>query len=187
MNQSKELLRNVTSEQLKHYIQDEFLKEKVAVELLKMAKFFANKNPLQGIEKEDYVNDLFVEIWKRIDKYDHTKAGFSTYCYWWFKSYYGTYMQKYYNQPRPISLDMETVSDGSLILADSIAEQDEYSYADEAEYKEILEMADPELRMWSDGVSQQEIAQKLGITQAQVSRRISANIKRIRERLGIEE
>jgi len=183
----KELLRDITSQQLKEYLQDPDKKERIAVELIKMAKFFANKNPLQGIEKEDYVNDLFVEIWKRIEKYDHTKAGFSTYCYWWFKSYVGTYMQKYYNQPKPISLDMETVSDGSLVLSDSIPDEDDYTYADQAEYNELYDMSDPELRMWSEGISQQEIAKRLGITQAQVSRRITANIKRIREKLGIEE
>jgi len=184
---NKELLRIVTSAQLKEYLADPEKKEQIATELIKMAKFFVNKNPLQGIEKEDYVNDLFVEIWKRIEKYDDKRAGFSTFCYWWFKSYAGTYMQKHYNQPRPVSLDMETVSDGSMVLGDSIAEEETYSFADEAQYKEVYALSGPELKMWSEGVSQQDIAKKLDITQAQVSRRITANIKKIRERFGVED
>jgi DNA-directed RNA polymerase specialized sigma subunit len=82
---------------------------------------------------------------------------------------------------------METVSDGSMVLGDSIAEEETYSFADEAQYKEVYALSGPELKMWSEGVSQQDIAKKLGITQAQVSRRITANIKKIRERFGVED
>jgi RNA polymerase sigma factor (sigma-70 family) len=187
MNTNKEILRTVTSEQLKEYINDPVKKEQVANELIKMAQFFINKNNLNGIDREDYLHDLFLEVWKRIDKFDDKRGSFSTFSYWWFKSYVGTYIRSLQNQPRFVSLDMETVADGSMLVSDSIADEAEITFADEAEYKELFEMAEPELQMWSKGVGQEEIAKRVGITQAQVSRRIAANIKRIREKVGLNE
>ena len=183
----QEILRTVTSEQLKEYLQDEQKKEQITIEILKMAQFFINKNSLKGIDREDYLHDLFLEVWKRIDRFDSKRGNFSTVAYWWFKSYVGTYIRSLQNLPRFISLDMETVADGSMLVSDSIADEAEMTFAQEAEYKDLYAMAGPELQMWSNDVGQEEIAKRMGITQAQVSRRIAANIKRIREKVGLNE
>lgn len=183
----KNILKTMTRAQLDEYLQDEAMKAMVGEQLLRVCRGYANMNKINGIEYEDYIYDLFLTVWSKLDMFDEKKGQFTTFAYQWFRSYKSKYFGSNVNKLNTVSLDEETTQDGSMTRLDSIEDESIEDFLKSPEYDLIYELAGPELRYWSEGLSQGEIAKKVHLTQAQVSRRLAQDIRRIKRLMGIKD
>ena len=182
MNDKTEILRNITTEQLLNELESGKNIECIALEIVKIANSFINTNPIHGLDREDYAQDLFMEVWKRLRLYDDKLGTFSTFCYWWFKSYRSASIRK---KKDLLVLD-ETITDEENITMLDTIQQEEKENEDWYYYlSKLIGDGGIELKMWCNGKTQKEIALELHVTQAQVSRKINAELGCIRKKIGL--
>lgn len=179
-----ELLRNITKAQLKKYLDDDYYRGLIAEEIYKMAHTYVSRVPIKGLERDDYVQELFMNVWKRINKFDEKIGKFSTFCFMWFYSYSSTYRRKLQNGAVILRLDAPSILGEDIYLIDAITSFSK-TQEDTIVFEEFLDGCCEELQLWVRGYKQHEIEKIVGKTQATVSRRISNDIKRLREEMGI--
>lgn len=181
-------------------VNDPVLKEIVADELLRMAYAYALKNPIRGIELDDYAHDLFMNVWRRLSSYKDTCASFSAYCYLWFRSYRSVTIRKIVGTPQIDSLDVALLNqdldfgrESTLLDLISIEQPEthrceffEHILNDPKAMKVINDNVGKELNNWTNGQSQAQIAKELGIAQRTVNYRINKNVMKIRALLKEE-
>ncbi len=176
-----EILRNITKDQLLEAIQDQDKCECIAIEIMKMANSFINNNKINGLDREDYAQDLFMEVWRRLDEFDSTKGTFATFCFMWFKSYRSNTIRK----NKDLLLLDEKITEELTMLDTLLQEEEKDDNELQQEISSALTNASEELKLWCQGHSQQDIAIKLNITQSMVSKRINKELEQIRKSLGI--
>ena len=180
-----ELLRNVTTQQLLSYLEDEITKELIAEEILKLISVFLRKFPIRNEAPEDSKQMLFMKLWSHIHEFDHTKAGFSTFAFNWFRSCRTNIINEDM-KTRTVRLDTIISDEGDITLLDSICDSSIIPTLHKMEIDEIINSCEDELRLWINGFTQTEISEICGISQPHVHRKIKANIRKIREQLGYD-
>lgn len=139
-----------------------------------------------NIYSEENVQDMTWKVWLKLDKlYDETKSKLSTYVFLCCKHFY-------FQQLRKKKIEVSSLNED---VADGI----ELMYLIESEYSDPLEVliereesqllnnicdtCSETLKLYLNGDTQKEIGIKLGISQAQVSRRIKKELEQIRKKV----
>lgn len=153
-----------------------------------LAKDYATKHPVIGMEREDYVQELVMRVWRALPKYNPKKASLSTFAVIWFGS-------KRYELTAAIirasngfgsvrSLSEETTEDGNELSSTIAAEEPDYSY--DLDAREAYGSVCVESRMFYSGYTLCQISHELSKPMALVQQAIEADIARLRREFGIE-
>lgn len=177
-----ELLRNVTTEQLLNYLDDDYFRELIAEEILKLAKHYLRTYPIIGVEYEDCVQSLFMRVWEHIYEFDNTRGGFATFAYLWFRGERQCLIKPLKHRTLSLDIPFECES-GDLNYLELIQDSNKTAL-DKMLYEETLELCGEELKLWLGGYTQEEISRTVGCSQPQVSRRIKANLEELRTIIG---
>lgn len=146
------------------------MKEEEYYKLVKSALKFYNYS-----YNEDILQELVFFVYCKVKDYDETKGELSTYV---FKVVKNKYLQikKKEDKNKCISLDKK-INDDGLTLLELIKEEKNDKEEALMIFKLLTPKIKPPLRLWLEGYTQKEIAEKLGIThQPQVSKLINNNI-----------
>lgn len=187
------LLKNVTKNEIDMWIKEEndYKLNLLSQEIYNLASYFiiTKNNRIKNIELDDYLQTLVSFIWSKINKFDDKKGSFTTWCYFWFRS---KHKDLTYNRNRSLdicSLDIPLINGDNegeqLFLLDSLGEDE--NKIDNILFNEIYDTCSYNFKLWLNGLSFNEIAKINNCYRQQIKREIESEIKRIRERLGINE
>lgn len=187
------LLKNVTKNEIDMWIKEEndYKLNLLSQEIYNLASYFiiTKNNRIKNIELDDYLQTLVSFIWSKINKFDDEKGSFTTWCYFWFRS---KYKDLTYNRNRSLdicSLDIPLINGDNegeqLFLLDSLGEDE--NKIDNILFNEIYNTCSYNFKLWLNGHSFNEISKINNCYRQQIKREIESEIKRIRERLGINE
>lgn len=147
-----------------------------------LAVSYAAKNPLDGYERDDYVQELVAKAWEKVDTFDPAKSNLTTFAYVWFRNVRWRLMDKMINRAKFISYADVEDSDGFVrnacddaVSADDVAE----SYSEAEEMAMLSPLADAFFR----GDSAKAIAKAFGMTPDEVSRTVAREVEMLRDAL----
>lgn len=150
-----------------------------------MARKYAHKNPIIGIEFEDYVQDLVATAWEKVVNYDSEKASLSTFVNVWFGSVKFKYTDKIRNRGQ-LGLCVEGTDDGEAYnLADSSISSDDVASLESV--RDVLGMASPVSTLLYQGYSLGSAAKACGVTPDEASAMLKSDMKIIKKAFGMEE
>lgn len=136
---------------------------------------------------DDILQDIVTYIHSKINLFDKDRGNISTFIYALVKNRYlaiNSYnrTQKRGNGNTPCSLDKEIDEEGATLLNFQAAKEDVmYNYIKESILKEIKPLVGEPLRLWLEGFTQVEIANRLHMNnQVKVSKTINENIVMIK-------
>lgn len=175
----KDILREITTNELKDYLQDDVKSEELATHLLKMCKSFSYKYVLNGYDNQDYVQDLFMNIWEKLNKFDSERSRLSTFCFLYCKSYYFNWLRK---NKLSVSLTLNRGEETEII--DIIADSGK-SQQDILEFNEIYDMCEPMTKMYLDNYTYKEVSESFGCSRKLASLKIRDNIQKIKNHMMI--
>lgn len=168
------------------------MKDEKVNELYKLAAFTLKKYNVPF--DEDLIQELVVYTYTKLPYYDESRGSWSTFVincmYSKLAILYRSKNAKKRNCGQPVDSLDDTYYD-SLPYYDVIPS--DIDVVKEVHKKEILNeilpLVDDPLKMYLDGFTQKEIADKYGVSQAQISRDIKKNIQKIKtycKRKGID-
>jgi RNA polymerase sigma-70 factor (ECF subfamily) len=130
---------------------------------------------------EDVTSDVFMKALERIDQFDQTKGTFSA---WLYRIARNTVID-HYRTTHPT----EEIEDGWSLSSSTNIEHDAEVHASLEKIQQALSVLKPEqrevvvMRLW-DGLSHQEIAEILGMTESNTKQIFSRTIRKLREDYG---
>lgn len=184
-------LNKITSEKLK--VLKEENPDLIVKELYTLAgAYTTQKRVVPAYEREDVIQILVTKAWHVLDKFDDTRAGFTSFIYKVYENEIKQYYRKKSAKKRACGglelLDREIKTGDQNILymdlipdpntKDTLTEIIETGYLED--FKNLLE---PLTLEYINGAKQHELAEKYGVTQAMISRKIKKNIKKAKEQL----
>lgn len=150
-----------------------------------LAKKYAGKNPVTGIDREDYVQELVARVWMALPKYDPEKSSLSTFAYLWFGSKRNELIRgiiRANNGYGEIASLSEQTTESGCELADTIAEAEpDYDVVDA---RRAYESICVESRMFYEGYTVCQISHELGTPMATVKMAIDNDVERLRGEFG---
>lgn len=173
-------LKNITKEELMRLCEED--PDSVANEIYKIAGEFLKTKKLHNLEIKDLIQDLVLKAWVIIDKFDDTRASFSTFLFFVFNN---ELKQKYRKQTakrritQVISLNAPIPGNETIHLIDTLPDTSNSPIS----IKILKEVAKPITIEYFEGTTQSELAKKYNISQTHVSRLIKKDIKKIKEQL----
>lgn len=182
-------ITNIKKDEMERLIETN--NEEFVIQLYKLVAQFCHK---YNIFNDDTLHELICHVFSRLHTFDDTKSKFSTWCFLvcknkFFMDYRKENAVKRKSNMNTLSLNVIVDECEYIELMDLIEDS---SNKDDDYKKSILEkvygtMLSDFAKSWVDGKTQEELACELGISQAQVSRRLKkefTNIKRRLERDG---
>lgn len=133
---------------------------------------------------DDIKQEGSIGLMRAAERFDESKGSFTTVATFYIKNsmmrFYQRYVKRHYNNKNitVISADVNVTDDENITLLDAIAVEDtkkDYRISTimtRTEYSEVKDI-NLILNMTAQGYSQEEIAEVVGISQVQVSRRIA--------------
>lgn len=153
-----------------------------------LAKEYASRNPIAGMEREDYVQELVMRVWEALPKYNPKKAKLSTFAFMWFSSkrYWLTdaLIRRQRAMGKVESLDDPITDSGCTLDGTICAEEPDYAMEMDAKY--AYSLVGVESRMFYEGHSVREISSKLKKPMALVKQAIENDLERVRQALCAE-
>lgn len=174
-------LNDLTKDTLFCGLQEDDFKDDFALQLIKVLQDFINKHPLYFMDREDYLNELFMHIWERLDKFDDERGSLTSFI--WICSLNWFRMQLRKNKVAEIiSLDNEIGKDGyaSIYAIDNLCDDTQNTLKDII-LEEAMGLVGEHLDLYLKGHNQREISNICGLSQSYVSRLINLNIQQIIE------
>lgn len=153
-----------------------------------LAKEYASRNPIIGMEREDYVQELVMRVWQALPKYNPKKAKLSTFAFLWFSSkrYQLTDIlrrrQKALGQVE--SLEDQITDSGCTVEGTIACEDPDYAMRMDAQY--AYSLVGKESKLFYSGYTIQQVASMLKEPMAVVQEAIGADLERVRKALGVE-
>lgn len=153
---------------------DELAKEKLAERNMDFIHYMANKWRNSGIEYDELVGMAQVGFVKAMNKYNQERgnANFITYCGYIISNEIGRYYyRKFKTKPKTYSIYDPIHED--LLLIDTLPAEERLDYLELSDYLSRRLKTDRDKKVfyyYLHGFKQREISQKVGITQAHVSR-----------------
>ena len=148
----------------------------------KLATSYANKNKIDGLSKEDYIQELVLYIWGRKDKYDEERASISTWAYMWFDSWRGNYLKSQKNAPKVLSLNKRINEEDDEDFSDLIEDEDAHSSIDGLLFRELYNECNIYTKLWLTGLNYGEVGAILNCDKSTVYRNVKNNILDIKEK-----
>lgn len=161
---------------------NEFNEDEVLETLYKLAFSYANKNKIDDLSKEDYVQELVFYVWEKIEKYDPNKGSISTWAYMWFDSWRGNYFKSKKNTIKYLSLDKQIDDEDNECFTDLLGDENYVNPIDQIVFREIYESCNIYTKLWLTGLNYSEIAIILKCDKSTVYRNVKNNILDIKEK-----
>lgn len=151
-----------------------------------LARNYAHKNPIIGIEFEDYVQDLVAAAWEKVVSYDPSKASLSTFVNTWFGSVKFKYTDKIRSRGQ-LGLCVEAVDDGgeACNIADSAVSSDDV--AGDQSVSDVLGMTSPMAALFYQGHNLASAAKACGVTNDKASAMLKSDMAIIKKAFGMGE
>jgi len=150
-----------------------------------LAKEYASRNPVVGIEREDYVQELVLKVWEALPKYNPKKAKLSTFAFLWFSSKRYQLTDILIRRQRAMgkveSLDDPVNENGCVVEGTICAEEPDYATRMDAQY--AYSLVGEESHMFYEGHTIREISSILKKPMALVQKAIEADLERVRQAL----
>lgn len=150
-----------------------------------LARSYANKNPIEGVEFDDYVQELVAKAWEKVDAFDPSKSTLTTFAFLWFRNVKWRLTDAMVSRTKYMSwCDVED-SDGNVRNAcdDAVSCDDlsgEYSAAEE------LSMVSPIAASVINGDSIRAVAKAFGMSAEEVSKTLAEDVRYLKEALEAE-
>lgn len=153
-----------------------------------LAKEYASKHPIMGMEREDYVQELVLRVWQALPKYNPKKAKLSTFAFLWFSSRRYWLTDALIRRQRAMgqieSLDERVTESGCVVMDTVCAECPDYAL--EFDTERAYAMVGVESRMFYEGKTLEQIARKLKKPLGLVQEAIEADLEAVRREFGVE-
>lgn len=149
-----------------------------------LARKYAHKNPIIGIEFDDYVQDLVTTAWEKVISYDPRKASLSTFVNTWFGSVKFKYTDKIKHWGQ-LGLCIDSVNDDGepYNLADGACSKDDV--CGEQSVSDALGLASPLASLLYQGHSLASAAEACGVTNEQASAMLKSDMAIIKKAFGM--
>lgn len=151
-----------------------------------LARKYAHKNPIIGIEFEDYVQDLVTTAWEKVVSYDPRKASLSTFVNTWFGSVKFKYTDKIRSRGQlGLCVDVLDEDGEAHNLADSAISDDDV--AGYQSVSDVLGRTSPMATLFYQGHNLASAAKACGVTNAQASAMLKSDMAIIKKAFGMGE
>lgn len=161
---------------------DEFINN----DLYRLAGAYVKSNPIIKYDYHDYVQELVLDIWTRInEEYDENKGALTTWCYQKFRAKRTALIRQRLGDDKIMSLDTLLDNDGlefKELLSKKVNEINASLY-----YTELLSYCGPMTQEWLYGYSYSEIAVKFKCSKSKVASLISKDLETLRKLFGENE
>lgn len=144
-----------------------------------MARSFASKYPIGGIEQEDYVQELLLKAWEKMEDYVPSKSSVSTFVYQWFTSVRVRIIDKQMHMRRLFdSVDVED-ADGNVCNVCETAPSDDDVSGLCSSSEEMAMLTDVSVAFLR-GDPIRSIAKAFGMTRDEVMASVASDIELLR-------
>lgn len=151
-----------------------------------LAYKFAAKNPVMGVELDDYVQDLVTMAWDKLTNYDPTKSALSTFVTYWFQNVKFRYTDKIRNRGQMgLCVDSEDIDGNPYNLADNACSSDDVAM--EESIDDALERSSPIATLFYQGHNLMSAAKACGVSTSEASKMLKSDMDIIRKAFGMGE
>src|SRR5690554_6809768 len=185
-------LGELTKQILAENKENDWFNNRIVEQLYLLCYKFIRKYPIyiDYIDKEDYVNELITYIWGKIDKFDETRASFTTFAWLCCLTWYSNTTKVHYNHTKygkKFSIDgyNEKAKKKNLpnfVFVDK-SESNLKKLIKKDEFKRRLKLCREPLKMYINGDSVRTISYKLGKSTSAIYWHIKKNIKEIKDKV----